>query len=207
MKKPDFYHAAKQTVRMALRLLTRWKVIGKGNLPQEGSAIIIANHMHTVDPLWLAVSVDRKVIFMAKEDLFRNPILGPVVRGCGSFPVRRGGVDREALKKAYELLSQGMVLGMFPEGRRSLSGRLERARTGAARIALRSGVPIVPAGITGTEQLKGKTWILRRPRLTVTIGQPFYPPSHDGKLTKEHIDELAESMMQHIAELLPPEYK
>jgi len=207
LKKPDFYHAAKQTVRVVLRLLTRWKVNGKQNLPKEGPVMIVANHIQTVDPLWLAVSVDRKVIFMAKEELFRNKILGPVVRGCGSFPVHRGGIDKEALRKAYELLSQGMVLGMFPEGSRSPNTRLQRAHTGAARIALRSGVPIVPAGISGTEKLKGKAWILRRPRLTVTIGKPFYPPSYDGKLTKEQIAELTESMMQHIAELLPPEYR
>jgi 1-acyl-sn-glycerol-3-phosphate acyltransferase len=129
------------------------------------------------------------------------------MRRFGTFPVSRRRFSRSALRQALQVLDDGLPLVMFPEGKRSRNGKLEAALPGAALIACRSGVPIIPVGISGTKQVTGITWILRRPRITVNIGRPFYLTPPDGRLTREELAELANSMMKQIAELLPREYR
>jgi 1-acyl-sn-glycerol-3-phosphate acyltransferase len=204
---PWFYHVAYGLLRLLFSLLTRWEVKGKENVPKEGPLLVVANHLHLADPPLLGVSLGRGVIFMAKEELFRSPLSAYFVGGLGSFPVHRGKLDREAIRQAKQVLADGVALVMFPEASRSRSAQLKSAFPGSALIASRSGVPILPVGISGTEKIKGLGWILRRPRLTVNIGQPFYLPSVDGKLTREKLAEHTELIMQRIAELLPPEYR
>jgi len=96
---------------------------------------------------------------------------------------------------------------MFPEGTRSHGARLRRAFPGSALIALRSGVPILPIGVAGTEKIRGVAWLLRRPQITVHIGHPFHLPPVSSKLTKAELAELTNYIMEHIAELLPLEYR
>lgn len=194
-------------VRVLLFLLTRWRVKGKENIPRHGPVLIIANHLNLADPPLLAVSLGRKAVFMAKKELFRNPFSGYFIRGFGAFPVHRGQLDRKALRQAEQLLADGMALITFPEGTRSKSGQLQPAFSGSALIALRSGAPVLPVGISGTEKIKGVAWFLRRPELTVSIGRPFYLPLASSKLTRGELAELTNFMMGHIAELLPPEYR
>ena len=204
---PWFYYFARLMVMMWLRLFTRWQVRGRQNVPKQGSLLIVANHVNLVDVPLLGVSFDRKVIFLAKQNLFRYPVLSYVVRHLSAIPVRRGKVDRTTLHRANRVLADGQTLVIFPEGTRSYSGRLGRAFPGAALIALRSGAPILPVGIIGTEKVKGTAWILRRPRLTVNIGQPFHLPAVNGKLSKTELAESTNLIMGHIAELLPVEYR
>ena len=148
---------------------------------------------------------------MAKEELFRSPPIRLLAQGFGAFPVRRGAMDRRALNEAYRALDSGLALFMFPEGTRSKNGQLKPAFPGSALIALHNNVPILPVGITGLENVKkGPLWfIFHRPWVTVhiNIGRPFYLPPVSGKLTKTRLGELAEYIMEHIAELLPPEYR
>jgi len=192
---------------MLLLLLTRWDIRGKENVPREGALLVIANHINLADPPLLGVSLGRKVIFMAKKELFHFRVIAYFIGSFGAFPVHRGQMDRKALRQTYQLLAQGQALVMFPEGMRSRSGRLRPAFPGSALVALRSGTPILPVGIAGTEKIKGVTWILRRPQITVNIGHPFYLPPVSSKLTREELAEHTNSMMRHIAELLPPEYR
>ncbi len=194
-------------VRVLLFLLTRWQVKGKENIPSQGPVLIIANHLNLADPPLLAVSLGRKAVFMAKKELFRNRFSSYFIRGFGAFPVHRGQLDRKALRQAEQLLADGMALITFPEGTRSKSGQLQSAFSGSALVALRSGVPILPIGISGTEKIKGVAWWLRRPELTVNIGRPFHLPPASSKLTKVELAELTNFMMGHIAELLPPKYR
>jgi len=144
---------------------------------------------------------------MAKEELFRSRFSSYFVRGFGAFPVHRGRLDKQAFRQADQLLAQGLALVMFPEGKRSKSGQLQPASSGSALIALRSGAPILPVGITGTEKIKGVAWMLRRPVITVNIGHPFRLPPGSSKLTKVELAELTNFIMGRIAELLPPEYR
>ena len=192
---------------MLLFLFTRWRVRGKENIPSQGPLLIVVNHLNVADPPIIGVSVNRKMMFLAKEELFRPGLSGYIVRNYGAFPVHRGGMNREAMRKSEQLLTQGMALIMFPEGRRSQKAQLESAFSGAALIAARNGVPILPIGIVGTEKIKGITWWLHRPQITVNIGSPFYLSPVRGKLNRVELTEFTHSIMEHIAELLPIEYR
>ena len=189
-------------------LLSRCQVRSKENIPLQGPLIIVANHLHNVDPPLLAATIPRLTVFMAKEELFRSRWLSPVIRWFRAFPVHRGQTDRKALRQASAALEQGLALAMFPEGTRSPTSQLRAGEPGAAFVALRSpNVPILPVGIFGTEKLKGWAWLGLRPRITLNIGQPFTLPPTDGKLTKAQLTLATDLIMAHIAALLPPEYR
>jgi 1-acyl-sn-glycerol-3-phosphate acyltransferase len=202
-----FYYVGRLLMKLVLLLLTRWRVRGRDNIPGEGPLLIVANHLNLADPPLLSVSLSRKVVFMAKEELFRSRFSGYFVRSFGAFPVHRGQMDREALRQAKRVLADGLALVMFPEATRSRNAQLQSAFPGSALIALRSGVPILPVGITGTEKIEGVAWILRRPVITVNIGHPFYLPSVNSRLTRVEMTKLTNFIMERIAELLPPEYR
>ena len=192
---------------MVLLLLTWWRVRGKDNVPGHGPLLIVANHLHLADPPLIGASISRKVAFMAKEELFRSRFSSYIIRHCGAFPVRRGSLTRQALQQAEQRLVRDEAVVMFPEGKRSKNAQLQSAFPGSALIASRLGVPILPIGISGTEHIKGRTWWLRRPTITVNIGRPFYPPAAGSRLSKAELAQLTNSIMEHIAELLPPEYR
>lgn len=201
-----FYRASTLLMKFLLLLFTRWKVEGKERVPREGPLIIVANHLHLVDPPLLSASIPRRIIFMAKEELFH--FWGtPIIKAFGAFPVKRGKANREAFAKAFAILNKGQVLGMFPEGRRSRSGGLEAGFLGSAFIALRSKAPILPVGIIGTDKLKRKDWLWRRPKITVNVGEVFSFADQETKLSKRSLKKATDIIMRRIAELLPEEYR
>ena len=126
---------------------------------------------------------------MAKEDLFHSRIIGWLAEQFGAFPVAKGKLNRRAGRTAVELLASG------------------QAYSGAALLATKSGVPIVPVGIIGTGKLKGKWWFLRRPKIIMNIGEPFSLPACSDKPTKEEITGMTREIMMHIAQLLPEDYR
>ena len=202
-----FYYLETMLVKLMLRILVRREVRGTENVPTEGPLIVIANHLNIADPPILSASLQRRIVYMAKEESFRHPIQGPLVRGFRAFPVRRGQLDRRALRWSQQTLKEGLALGMFPEGTRSKTATLQPARSGTALIALRSGAPILPVGITGTEKILGVSFIFGRVRIIVNIGKPFTLPPVDGKLTKAQLASTTEVIMRRVAELLPESYK
>ncbi len=204
---PWFYYVSIFLARMLFFLLTRCQVRGRENVPNEGAVLIVANHMNLSDVPLLGTSLGRSVIFMAKEELFHSRLSSYFYRRLGSFPVHRGKLDRKALRQSIQVLAGGSSLVMFPEGMRSKNNQLQPGFSGSALIAQHSGVPILPVGITGTEKIKGRFWVLYHPRITVNIGRPFHLPPTNGRLTKVKLAELTNFIMQHIAELLPPEYR
>ncbi len=196
--------------RMMFFLLNRRLVKGKENVPRQGPLLIVSNHLSYADQYLLAISLNRKVVFMAKEEIFRSKLIRHLAHTFGAFPVRRGGImDREALQQANQVLDSGQALAMFPEGTRSKNAQLQPAFPGSAVIALHNHIPILPVGITGMEKVKkGLFWmLLHRPKAMINIGRPFYLPSVKGQLTKAELAKLANYIMEHIAELLPPEYR
>jgi 1-acyl-sn-glycerol-3-phosphate acyltransferase len=155
-----------------LRLVFRERWRGLERLPAEGGYVLAANHLSNADPwpLGMALFPGRYLRFMAKSELFWFP-LGPFIASCGAFPVRRGERDLEAIETAVRLCREGHIVVMFPEGTRRDKGLRKRHearwRSGAARIALEAGVPLVPAGIAGTAELS------RLGTLKVVFGDPI----------------------------------
>ena len=197
--------------RVLIFLLTRREVRGKENVPEHGPLLVAANHLGMADQYFIALNIKRRMMYMAKEELFRHLPLRLLVQAFGAFPVRRGLIDRRSLGQANQVLSSGLALFMFPEGTRSKDGKLQPAFPGSALIALDNNVPILPIGIAGLENVrKGPLWwIAHRHQLTVriNIGRPFYLPAQEGKVTKDRLRGMADLIMEHIAELLPPEYR
>ncbi|HST14065.1 MAG TPA: lysophospholipid acyltransferase family protein [Gaiellaceae bacterium] len=142
-----------------MRIVFRYRAFGRANLPADGGYVIAAGHVSNLDPWPLALDLwpRRFLRFMAKSELFWFP-LGPIIAACGAFKVRRGLSDREAIDTAVQLARAGHVIAMFPEGTRRRKGLRKKheahAHSGAARIAIDAGVPLVPAGIKGTNGLR-----------------------------------------------------
>lgn len=192
-----------------VRLWGRWHIGGRENVPKKGPLIVIANHVNLADVPLLIVSLGRKAAFMAKEELFRSKLSGFLLQSLGTFPVHRERIDIKAIRRAQRLLAKGGVLIVFPEGSRSSNAQLQSAFSGATLIAVRSGAPILPTGISGTEKLTSFASALRRPQITINFGRTFSLSPVNGKnkrLTKEKRSEFTHLLMQRIAELLPPEY-
>jgi 1-acyl-sn-glycerol-3-phosphate acyltransferase len=183
------------------------KVNGRENIPRRGAVIVVANHLSLVDPPLLFFCLGRRVAFMAKEELFYSRLSTCLMRHFNAFPVNRRRLNRQALKKADEVLAGGQALVIFPEGMRSRQAALKAAYTGAALVAIRSQALLLPVGITGTEVIKGLGWVWHRPRVVINAGLPFYLPEVDGKMEKEKLNEFTSQIMRHIAELLPREYQ
>jgi len=197
--------------QMLIFLLTRREVRGRDNVPENGPLLVAANHLGMADQYFIAVNIKRRMMYMAKEEVFRHRPISLLAQAFGAFPVRRGIMDRKALDKANQVLDSGLVLFMFPEGTRSKNAKLRPAFPGLALIALENNAPILPIGITGLENVvKGPVWwIFHRHQLTVriNIGRPFYLPAQEGKVSKEKLREMADLIMEQIAALLPPEYQ
>ncbi len=187
----------------------KFEVVGRENAPAEGPLIVASNHLNNADPPVIALAFSSFPTFMAKREMLTWPILGPGFRIFGAFPVRRGGADLSAIRGATEVVNEGKMLVMFPEGTRSRTGGLTKGHPGTALIALRTGAPIVPVALTGTERITWP-WIFIKPlsikRITVTLGEPFTLPPVE-KINGEAAAEATKVIMGKIAELLPPEYR
>ena len=169
---PDWvYDLARVILTPPTLVLYRARAIGAENVPRSGPVILAPNHFSQWDHFFAAVYLHRKVRFMAKSQLFTNPVIKYIFWHGGAFPVRRGYHDEEAFKTAYAILDRGGCLLMYPEGGRSRTGGLREPRPGVGRIALESGVPVVPVAIHGSLGVRG--WRkLRFPKVTVQFGEP-----------------------------------
>ncbi len=202
-----FYEGLRIVARLALPTFTRIRVEGLENVPRRGPVILAMNHIHWLDIPVASVRVPRVTHYMAKIELFNIPILGWMLRRGGAFPVRRGEGDREALRTAERLLSQGEAVVIFPEGHRSDLGPLIEAHPGVALIALRGNAPIVPVAISGTRDVfRHKGLFFWAPRVTVRYGTPFTLAS-ESKRSRESLAEATDRIMYAIAALLPPEQR
>ena len=141
----------RMTIQPTIKLTARLKVYGMENVPREGGCVLACNHFSWVDPPVLGIGAPRNVYFMAKVEAHRVPGLGAAIRSFGTFPVRRGESDREAVRTMRRIVADGKALGLFVEGTRQRSGVPGEVQAGAAMVAIQEGVPIIPAAIHGTQ--------------------------------------------------------
>ena len=203
---PAFYWVCTYLLRGLLTIIVRWKVIGRENVPKTGAFIVVSNHLNNADPPILGAGIaKRRVRFMAKVELFKMPF-GAIIKLWDAFPVRRFDADLGAMLTAERILKKGGALGMFPEGTRSRTGYLGDFHPGTAVIALRSGAPILPCAMTGTEQLKNPLVLLKRPKFTIRIGEPIVVEAVR-RPSEEQVSALMSQIRGAILGQLPEEYR
>lgn len=155
------------------RLVLGHRSAGSDRIPRDGPVIIASNHVSNWDPVLVGLGCPREVHFMAKQELFRNPLLRWLITAYNALPVRRGEADHRALRLAARVLKRGGALLMFPEGTRSTDGELGRAKAGVGFLACTTGAAIVPACIVGSSSLRSA--VSRRTPLRVAFGEPVAP--------------------------------
>jgi 1-acyl-sn-glycerol-3-phosphate acyltransferase len=188
-----FYHFAQGVVRLILTVGNRFSVIDAHNVPAEGPAIVACNHVSYLDPPALGCALPRPMAYMAKVELFAIPVLGPVIRALGAFPIDRSRGDVAAIKQAAAVLGTGALLAMFPEGTRNVDGSA-KPQLGVALLASMTGAPVVPAYVSGTSQAK------RLAKVTVIYGEPVrFEPGR--KARREDLAKWTGDLMERIGAL------
>jgi 1-acyl-sn-glycerol-3-phosphate acyltransferase len=186
------------------RVLGAWEVRGHENVPREGAVLIAPNHLSFLDPPLIGCALRRPGWFMAKAELFNIPGFAWLIRGMHAYPVRRGIVDRAALKRTLEYLRDGQVVCVFPEGTRSATGELGPIEIGIGMLALKSGAPIVPVGIRGTDQMLPRdAKRLHRAKIRVRFGPPLpVSPAAQGRADREACQAVADRVRDALREIL-----
>jgi 1-acyl-sn-glycerol-3-phosphate acyltransferase len=188
-------------------LVSRVELKGKENILMQGAVLVVTNHLSYADPPLIYITMRRPdMVVLAADTYKKNPLYKWLVDSVGGVWINRGSGDRAALKVTIDVLKQGKMIGMAPEGTRSKhTHALQVGKTGAAFLASKAGVPILPVGINGTEKAWEELKHLRRPVLTIAYGRPFtLPPiEHDAK---ETLEQYTHEIMCRIAALLPEEY-
>lgn len=166
-------------------------------IPSEGPVIFAANHQSFWDVPLLATYVDRPVSFMAKEELFKVPVFGSIIRNLHAFPVRRGASDKSAIKKALKILKSGECMAIFPEGTRSKNGKLGKVGAGVSLLASISKAAVVPVAIVGTRDIFGEKFL---PKVAVLYGEPMiYDSEHTDK---QALNDFSADLMEKIQYML-----
>lgn len=195
-------------VRFLVRLLTRFEAHGIEKFPASGPTIYTMNHLHWTDPLIGMAIVSRPAYTFVAEKWEYRAVLGDLMRFTQQVIfVARGEVDRRALGRAIEVLKQGYMLAIAPEGTRSKTGALQEGHEGPAYLASRTGAVIVPVAAYGQEKTEACWRRLRRPHIVVTVGDPFVLPGTPNKAKGPQLAAYTEEIMQRIAALLPLAYR
>jgi 1-acyl-sn-glycerol-3-phosphate acyltransferase len=195
-----FYWLIRSLIKLFCRIYFRLRVYGRENLPQSGAFILAPIHRSNVDTPIVSVVTNQRLRFMGKDSLWKIKPIGAVLSALGGFPVTRGTADLEALKRCLAVLSLGEPLVMFPEGTRQSGPKIHPLFDGAAYLAIKAGVPIVPVGFGGTEGVmpKGSKKILPR-KCSVVVGKAIFPPSSDaGRLPRSATTDLTAELSRAL---------
>jgi len=190
-----FYWIMRFLVFTATRFVYRLKISGAENIPADGAFILCSNHIHSFDPAMLVVASKRRMRFMAKKEIFSNPIKGYLFRLMGAFPVDRQAADLTSYRNAMNVLKSGGGLLIFSQGTRMQQLDIKGAKGGVALFGVKAQVPIVPAGISGKYRVFS--------RLNVCVGKPIYLEEYYGaRLQSEQIDEIMTVIMHEVEKLV-----
>ena len=188
-------------------LLVRLQVNGRENIPAKGPYLVVLNHTSAVDtPVLLLTFPLMKWRFFAVEKWKHHPIFGPIMSWLGAIYVERDEMDRDKLRAALHAIEQGTVFGLAPEGTRSKSGKMMAAKDGAAYLALRTQIPILPVGLVNCDVLFDNFKQLKTTHLVVNIGEPFCLPDADQRVRAKDLPAYTHYIMAHIAAQLPERY-
>ncbi|MBV9270768.1 MAG: 1-acyl-sn-glycerol-3-phosphate acyltransferase [Candidatus Eremiobacteraeota bacterium] len=187
------YAAAKAFLYPLFSSVWRMKVYGRENVPMRGPLVVACNHVSYADPPVLGTASPRQISYMAKQELFAIPVLGPMIRSFGAYPVDRHGSASAAIKRSVEVLRDGGAIGIFPEGTRNLDGSAE-VRQGVALLASLGRAPVVPACVIGTNRIK------RLRQIKVVFGEPMHLPE-GRKATREEMAKFTDEVMSAIRAL------
>ena len=210
-----FYWLAKAILKPPLLAIYRIRTRGLENVPKKGPAIIAANHLSFLDSFFIPLVVKRrKVTYLAKADYFTNWKTAWFFKMCGQIPTERSGgkKSQQSLDVALEVLQEGKLLGIYPEGTRSPDGFLHRGRTGVARLALTAGVPVIPCGLVGTEAVMPKAAKFPRMRgqlrVEVRYGKPLDFSRYKGRERDRFVlRSVTDEIMYEIMQLSNQEYQ
>jgi 1-acyl-sn-glycerol-3-phosphate acyltransferase len=204
-----FYAFARALIADGSRLVYRARIHGRDKLPTTGGYVLAPSHRSMMDIPLAAVLTKRRLRYMGKASLFKIPVLGWFFRVLGGFEVQRDGTDRKALRDAIGMLQGGEILLVYPEGTRQRGAKIEPLQPGAAYLALRAGVPIVPVGMAGTEEIL-RDHPLPIPhfrRVDIVIGEPLIPPARDGHaVPRAQVDALTAQLHEAIQAVFDEAY-
>lgn len=196
------YAFARALVVGICRLLWRPRVLGREHLPPGGAYVLAPSHRSLLDTPFMACVTRRRIRFMGKAELWKHGWSARLLSALGGFPVDRGVPDRSALHAALDALAGGEPVVVFPEGTRRQGPRLEDLHDGAAYLAARAGVPVVPVGIGGSEEILAKGRKLPKlRRVVVVVGDPLEPPRRDGPVRRSDVSVLTNKLQDSIQEL------
>jgi 1-acyl-sn-glycerol-3-phosphate acyltransferase len=180
----------------------RARIYGVEKIPKTGSYLIVSNHASDCDPPFLAVSMRRPVSFMAKEELFRVPFLKQIITWCGAYPVNRASADRSAIRNAINSINNGWLAGIFLDGTRTSDGRIHSPKQGAALIAAKTQVQLIPVSVWGTDKIFVKGSALPRSvPVTIRVGDPIAPPISTKKEDLENVTRQCSDVIHRLHDL------
>jgi 1-acyl-sn-glycerol-3-phosphate acyltransferase len=202
-----YYHTWRYIFRALVPILVRMEVRGLHHVPRTGSCLLVGNHLSMVDPACLFAYIPRHIRFIAKAEALETWPLSVLLPPTDLIKVHRGHADRQALRQAEQHLKRGNAVMIYAEGTRSKTGAAQEARAGVVFLAQRTGAPLVPVAISGSERVFSKRfpWY-RRAHVQMTFGTPFRLEDL-GLVMRGNRDQLAHAVMERVAALLPPRYR
>ncbi len=202
---PFVYGLMQRVFKLIAFFLLKQRVIGLENIPKQGAYLLVMNHLSIWDPPIVFMHTPRRMIVFVADKWRKNALIAWVVETVGAVWVARGEADMSAIKQSLNFLRGGYPMGMAPEGTRSHTGALIQGKTGAAYLADRAGVPIVPTVVYGTESVTQNLKRLRRTETIMKVGEPFRLPQN-GRAKAADLEQYTDQIMIAIARLLPPQY-
>lgn len=195
------YYIGKILLAVFFKLFCRIKFIDQQKIPTTGGLIVASNHVSYYDPFAVGSGLNRKIRWMAKKELFEEKLVGFLISIMAAFPVERGKGDLKAVKQAVKFLKSGEIIGIFPEGTRSVDGTVGEPQQGLGLISVMSGAPVTPAAIVGTLNARIKSGIVPKFRqIVVKYGEAIYPDKIEGT-KKEKIDTITRMTIESIRKL------
>ncbi len=193
------YYLSKAIALFLLLVFCRFRVRGKEHFPRSGPCLIVANHSSYLDPVVVGCACPRRVYFVAKEELFRNPVAAFFLKQLGAFPLRRGEKDAAAIKRVLSLLREGKVVCLFPEGTRN-QGEILDFKPGVVKLLVKAGVPVVVAGIRGTFESfpRGRSFPKPFP-ITVNFSLPLFLDSEGPEAVEEKVKSKMKELIQVVS--------